>query len=295
MDEPILNTGNTKPFKTYDELIQILIDRGLIINDRDYAKSILLNTNYYRLSGYSLTLRKDDHFYPDVTFENIVELYNFDSEFRSLILKYSMIIEVAFRSWISHHHAEKYGPLGYMNSMYFEDSQRYTAFISDLKNGIQDSTDSFIEHHRKDLNGVYPFWCAIEVITFGTLSKLYKNLLLEDRVQIAKKHLYYGREYVENWLQVCSFIRNVSAHGGRLYNRQLRAVPVRIQRSVFKDVDAYSPYASIIAVYNILPSAEYKASLLKDLRGLFNNHPFVMTEHLGFPPNWEELLKGQKH
>ena len=61
-----------KPFKTIEEQISILKDRGLIIENEEYAKKSLANLNYYRLSAYTLTLRKDDKFYDNVLWYNIV-------------------------------------------------------------------------------------------------------------------------------------------------------------------------------------------------------------------------------
>ena len=58
-----------KPFKTIEEQIAILENRGLIIEDEEYAKKILANLNYYRVSAYTLTLRKHDHFYDHVHFQ----------------------------------------------------------------------------------------------------------------------------------------------------------------------------------------------------------------------------------
>lgn len=49
-----------KDFKTIDEQIEILRSRGLIIEDETEAKDFLFRNNYYRISGYSLTLRKND-------------------------------------------------------------------------------------------------------------------------------------------------------------------------------------------------------------------------------------------
>ena len=49
-----------KDFKTIDEQIEILRSRGLTIEDETEAKDFLLRNNYYRVSGYSLTLRKND-------------------------------------------------------------------------------------------------------------------------------------------------------------------------------------------------------------------------------------------
>ena len=65
---------NVKPFKTYKEQIELLKSRGLIISNDTVAEAILRKMNYYRLSDYSLTLRKDDRFYPDVSIEDIMAL-----------------------------------------------------------------------------------------------------------------------------------------------------------------------------------------------------------------------------
>lgn len=43
----------SKPFKTYDEQIEILSNRDLDINNSEYAKIILSQVNYYNLiNGY---------------------------------------------------------------------------------------------------------------------------------------------------------------------------------------------------------------------------------------------------
>lgn len=49
-----------KEFKTIDEQIALLQSRGLIISDKEQASEFLLFNNYYRVSGYSLTLRNHD-------------------------------------------------------------------------------------------------------------------------------------------------------------------------------------------------------------------------------------------
>jgi hypothetical protein len=42
-----------KPPLTIDQQIKLLKSRGLLINNTDYAKKILSQVNYYRLSAYS--------------------------------------------------------------------------------------------------------------------------------------------------------------------------------------------------------------------------------------------------
>lgn len=57
-----------KDFRTIDEQVELLRSRGLTIEDEAEAKEFLLRNNYYRVSGYSLTLRKNDIFAETATF-----------------------------------------------------------------------------------------------------------------------------------------------------------------------------------------------------------------------------------
>lgn len=289
----ILNRGETKAFLTFEEQLNLLESRGLIVTDSAYALAILKRTNYYRLSAYSLTLRKDDTFYPDVTFENIYELYRFDECFRSIILKHSFVVEVSFRSYIAYVHSKNHGPLGYLDAANFSDLTRHARFLSDLAENIERSDDTFISHHKKDLGGVYPLWVAIEELTYGTLSMMYKNLLPDDRAEIADTFIGYSRYYVENWLQCCSYCRNIAAHGGRFYNRMLKSCPVRLSRKMTRFVDNNRPFAFVLAIYNLLPSQECKQIFISDLSSLFDSHPFALHKHVGFPKNWLKMLENQ--
>ena len=65
-------TDQTKPFKSYDEQIALLRERGLIITDDVYARDVLKRMNYYRFSAYSLTLRENDRFFPEVTLQDML-------------------------------------------------------------------------------------------------------------------------------------------------------------------------------------------------------------------------------
>ena len=80
-----------KDFKSIDEQIAILRGRGLTIIDEARAKQFLLRNNYYRISGYSLTLRKNDCFSQRATFQNIVDIYNFDHELSLFMIEFYKI------------------------------------------------------------------------------------------------------------------------------------------------------------------------------------------------------------
>jgi len=286
----MLNYGSTKPFLPYEKQLELLETRGLTINDREKALSVLESINYYRFSGYSLTLRHDDKFYSGITFDNIYELYMFDEQFRSIIVKYCGIVEVTFRSYLSYYHSEKYTPLGYLFPVNFEDISRHSGFIVELDKEIERSDDYFIEHHKSDLGSVFPFWVAIEVTSFGVLSKLYKNMKVEDRTNIAKQYVKFGRKYVENWLQCCSYVRNIAAHGGRFYNRLLKSCPVKINTKRYPHIDNTSPFAFVIAIYNMLPSDRVRDMMISEIKECYKRFPFALLKHMGFPTNWDSLL-----
>lgn len=286
----MLKTGSVKPYKSYDEQIRLLKNRGLIIGNETKAKEILKRISYYRFSAYSLTLRKNDSFYEGTTFENIYELYLFDSQFRALALKYTHIVEIAFRSYIAHYHAEKYGPLGYLIPSNFEDIANHARFLVDINKSIERSSDLFIEHHRRDKDNVFPFWVVVEVSTFGSLSKLFKNMLISDRTLLSKKYTGFGRKYVENWLQATVDFRNTAAHGGRFYNRKLMATPVKLNSKLYLGIDNTTPFANLIAVCSLLPSKELRALMISDIEQSFVSHPFALPSHLGFPSDWKAIL-----
>lgn len=109
----------TKQFKTIDEQLEILKQRGLTINNEDEAKGFLLYNNYYRISGYSLTLRDHDTFYNGTTFQNIMDIYKFDMELRNLLLLFIEKIEVNFKSIYAYEFSKIYGGLGYVQSTFF--------------------------------------------------------------------------------------------------------------------------------------------------------------------------------
>lgn len=48
-----------KEAKTFDEQIEILKSRGLVIKDENKAKFLLGNLNYYRFSAYLLHFKFD--------------------------------------------------------------------------------------------------------------------------------------------------------------------------------------------------------------------------------------------
>lgn len=73
-----------EPAMNIEEQIDNLKEIGLIIDDIEYAKSFLNDVSYFRLiKAYSLGLKpKNSDYYKGITFEEIVQLYLFNANFR---------------------------------------------------------------------------------------------------------------------------------------------------------------------------------------------------------------------
>lgn len=90
-----------KTFKTLDEQVQILKNRGLVINDEEKAKQILLKENYFFINGYRhlfVKSWKDNNFIPGTTFEELYAMFVFDRRIRNIFFKNLLIIENNMKS-----------------------------------------------------------------------------------------------------------------------------------------------------------------------------------------------------
>ena len=93
-----------KLFKSLDEQINILKDKGLIIEDEELAKEILLRENYFFINGYRVLLMNsyvDKTFIVGSTFKELYSIFMFDRYIRNILFKNLMIIENQLKSIIS--------------------------------------------------------------------------------------------------------------------------------------------------------------------------------------------------
>lgn len=143
---------------TFEEQLYIMKSRGLIIEDEDIAIRALQRINYYRLSAYGLSLKKNDQFFQGVTFSKIHSLYEFDHQFRYLIMDMTEQVEIAFRTHISYHIAHTYGMLGHLESDNFANEVYHSHFVAELDKEIRRSQETFIKHHFEKYGGQIPIW-----------------------------------------------------------------------------------------------------------------------------------------
>lgn len=268
----------TKPAKPVDELIAVLVKRGLIIEDHEAAKCFLSKVNYYRLSGYWFNYQRkaskdyqfpaglsqeqredfENTFVERVTFNNIVDIYRFDTKLRSLCLDALEKIEIACGSILCEHMCNKYGGYWFTDAEHVKDRfieknkvDNDGKFILDEKNKrtkekikifgidiLKERFDALIKDNkktscishfgRKYSNQYPPYWIMNTLITFGLLSKIYSSLKSEDQIEIAKR-FEVPATVMEETLISLSNIRNICAHYGRLWNRYIVIPPPSIK------------------------------------------------------------------
>ena len=105
----------TKKPLTYEEQVDLLESRGLIINNKERAIKHLSNISYYRLTAYMLPCKeiKDgsytDKFIEGKTWDNVYQVYLFDRKLRLLIFDVIERIEISIRTQIIYQLSHKYG------------------------------------------------------------------------------------------------------------------------------------------------------------------------------------------
>ena len=145
-----------QPPMTIDEQVENLKNIGLIVEDEEYAKKILNDISYFRLiKAYSLNLKSKNGMYEDkVTFEQIVELYLFNANFRQIIFPEIEKIEINVRCRIANYFAEQYGVLGYLEADNFVNPEYHQAFLDDIEEEIRrNSKAPFVKNFRDNYEG----------------------------------------------------------------------------------------------------------------------------------------------
>ncbi|MBU0905899.1 MAG: Abi family protein, partial [Firmicutes bacterium] len=138
-------------------------------------------------------------------------------------------------------------------------------------------------------SGVFPVWVAIEVLSFSTLSMLFKNLKNKDKQYISKHYYNVHFKYTQSWLHTLTTIRNICAHHGRLYGKKLSIQP-QLFDDIREKVSNDEIFAAIIVLSKLLSSNE-RLNLSISLKALIEEYDeFIDISHLGFPKDWDNLL-----
>jgi abortive infection bacteriophage resistance protein len=218
----------TKPALTFEEQLELLERRGVVVEDRSRALETLSRISYYRLSAYFYPLRLNggDSFHPGTRFDDAVALYDFDRRLRLLVLDGIERVEVLARTRITYELAHACHPFAHAEASFFDRGFTHAVWYSAFLTELDRAKEEFIAHFKAKYDGYprIPIWMASEVMTFRTLSKMFSGLDRKLQQAVAAALGLHWR-VASTWLHCLAYVRNVCAHHGRLWNRELPVSP----------------------------------------------------------------------
>jgi abortive infection bacteriophage resistance protein len=314
------NASNIKPHLSVPEQVILLKKRGMSVTDDLVAEKTLERLGYYRLSGYFYPLRKtqprgtagrQDEFQAGTSLELIDQLCEFDRELRLLVLDAVERIEVALRCDISHRLGQRHG---LAHETQDELDQKFCTAVN-LRTGRTDYEDwhlklgsqlqraqkeDFVKHHAQKYGGKMPIWVITEIWDFGLLSKFFAGMRYKDQMFIARRYGLGEAKYLVSWLRAVNFVRNVSAHHSRLWNRNIverpgfpQSQPHHYLHHLTANISAQTRVYGTLCVLKtmlekISPGHDW-GRRLKALSEQFPKSELISLSAAGFPENWTEL------
>ena len=306
-----------RPFKNIKEQIRLLDSRGIRIDTYakyKRAKQYLLTNNYYNLvNGYGRFFLINTNLYRDTTFDELTQLYEFDTVIRNSFFSATLTAEKHLRGVVAYYISERCSKSNKAEA--YRDRDFYSKDIYYVRKkiweiidkNINSKNDNPIKNHYVK-HGEVPFWVIVNYLTFSDLYKILKNVP-NIQSKVARKMQSFLKEkftlttsYTEKELLSFMYniyeLRNVCAHGNRLLDfRCKRNVvyyqPLHSRYNIQRNEPRQSVYHIFIVLQCFLSNAEY-AILHNTIRKRMNylENKLSSISHnkilrlLGFPCNW---------
>jgi len=292
--------------KTFNKLavsvpdqIETLKRRGMEIKDEGCAHRALQLVSYYRPRGYWLPFEirtsGDYHaFCKGTKFDDVLYLYSFDRRLRLLVLDAIEHVEIALRAQWTHYMAMKHGPHGYLEPSHYACRKHHKSTVCQLEEQFKRSKDTFTKHYRETYTpSLPPVWIATEIVSLGLLSKFYGNLKIRSERQEIAKLFKLDEKVVTSFAHHISYVRNICAHHGRLWNRRLTVkakvpkYPPTLSGSMCDSDENRLHNTLVILGYlleSIAPGDKWKTRVMK----LIDDGSLVdPIKNMGFPADWK--------
>ena len=314
LESIIGDSMSSKIFRTLDEQIIILKNKGLVINDEEEVRNILLRENYFFINGYRFLFYKSPtsrNFLENTNFEELYAMFNFDRQFRNVIFKNLLIIENNIKSIFSYQLSKKYGykEEEYLRTSNFtsdpERSRQVQDLLKKMKRQIRiNGTQHSATQHYQVSYGYLPMWVVVKVLSFGIVSELYTIMKREDQKEISE--LYnIDTDNLKVYLPILSNFRNLCAHEDILFSHKTqRPIPdtkYHAELSIPKTDGEYiygkeDLFALIIIMKQMLRRDEFKL-MMNELTyeiDILEGKLKVITigkvlDTIGFPLNFKEI------
>lgn len=286
------------------QILDKLSDSGMTIDNPSAAEAAIQSIGFYRLRGYYYYQydKTTKRFTSDIKFSDLLARYSFDHELSHLIFNMTSQIEVALRARLVCSLLLLNDPLALGDPSNFSDKKMFWQNFQSLCSEIARSNDVFIKHHFDNHEGMIPIWAAVEVMSFGTLSKTIKNLASKTVVlslagfyRFVNSHgqiVNPSKDMLTSWIQSVVNVRNLCAHNSRLYNRSLTITPQILNADQPSVKPKYTGiYEAILAMKYLSPSPDIWKHFSEDLCRLLSDYSsYIELSRLNFPTDWQKHL-----
>lgn len=287
-----------KPSRTVEEQAELIISRGLLVDDKSELINILKSVNYYRLSAYWHPFKQpDESLQPGIHLHQIWRRYTFDRQLRLLVIDGIERVEIAIRTLMTNMFSLKYGPFGYLDISNFSSDytpKKHQRLIKETKENTDRSSEEFVKHYKNKYGDDYlPLWMVSKVMTFGNMLNMFSGLEKYLQRQLATE-FKIPFKVLQSWLQTLNYIRNLCAHHARLWNRELAIKPFIPRINKFPewhspaDVCENKIFAVLTLIKYLLSFVAPQSSWQSRLGGLLNEYTEIPLVSMGFPENWKE-------
>ena len=300
-----MSSSDPQNLASVSDQVQNLVDRGMVVNNRDLAERTLTHVGFQRLSSYWQPFESNtpsNHgilFVSGTRFRVILSRYLFDQRLRSHLLEAFSFIEVSIRTQWAHQLANGFGHGDYahQNAALFN---RYHA--SNLAE-LQRSYEQITSQRGPNFNS-QTIWDVIHIMSFGQLSKWYSNLRERQTRQAISQTYGLDQSVLASALQHLTAVRNICAHHERLWNVTLNTglrIPARVtarpeNAGAFNQRNRRKVYNAIVMTTHLMevitPNGDWPKRLLTIKEESQSNLP---EAQMGFPSNWKTMDFWQKH
>lgn len=302
-----------KPYRTPSDIVQDLKLKNLSFLDEQAAEKTLSDINYYHFKIYLRplidTTSKDNKTYRQHEFfEDGLDLYRFDESLRIILFKAIARIEVKVRSKLDQLMSSlSTNPFWYLDDHWFyirKGTYAIDSIRKKISNEFSNTKEDYAQHYKSNYYNVThdnykslpPFWIASELMSFGSILKIYKNI---DLTPVTKPHLnalaqkFGAPNHVAfiTWLSALRDVRNRCAHHSRLFSANLPA-PKSINTLLsIQPLNSNRIYASIVIIHKMLKSLQAeKINIYSDLTKAIGDYicvrPYLRMG--GFPVDWHK-------
>ena len=293
-----------KPALNPDQLLAKLEAQGVVVHDRAGALAYLSYVGGYRLKGYWFHLIDpvSRRFRVPVSFEAIIDRFEFDLGLRKITFGALARIEAACRASFSNVLSRRHGPHWFLNAHVLKPSLKFGlgGVLQSIEKGVmrgqggkRDAGVGFLKHYVTKYSDPYlpPSWGVAESVTFGFWSRIFGILRSsEDKAEIALLLNVDHSPVFASWLHSLTHLRNTVCHHGRLLGRSLAFPPMPYKRKGlrFPQSEGNTFFVRAAVINCLLRAVPLSSRWTQELEELFHRYPTVDPKDVGFSRGWAD-------